>query len=42
MEEQKIIAKIAQPIVFETLIRHPTEEEQAEAANLPFIDLDLH
>lgn len=32
----------ATPIVYESLVKAPTEAEAAEAATLPFIDLDIH
>lgn len=42
MVEAKVIKALKEPIVFEHLIVAPTEEQAAEAATLPFIDLDLH
>lgn len=42
MTEQKVIKALKEPVVYEHLIVAPTEEQAAEAASLPFIDLDLH
>jgi len=42
MEEQNILGKKSQPRIYESLIREPTAEEAAAAAELPSIDLDLH
>jgi hypothetical protein len=42
MEEQKVIAKISEPIVYESLIRPADEAEEVEAETLSFIDIDIH
>jgi ATP sulfurylase len=42
MEEQKVVAKTSEPIVYESLIREADEAEAIEAETLSFIDLDIH
>jgi hypothetical protein len=42
LEEQKVIAKTSEPIVYESLIREADEAEAIEAETLSFIDLDIH
>lgn len=42
MEEQKILAKKAEPIIYESLVKEPSEQERAEANEMPSIDLDIH
>jgi hypothetical protein len=42
LEEQKVVGRISEPIVYESLIREADEAEAIEAETLSFIDLDLH
>ncbi len=42
MEEEKVIAKTSEPIVYESIIRPADEAEAIEAETLSFIDLDIH
>jgi len=42
MEEQKVLAKKAEPVIYDSLVEAPTEAEMAAAAEMPSIDLDIH
>ena len=42
MEEQKILKRKSDPVIFESLIKAPSADEAAAAAAMPVVDLDMH
>jgi 3'-phosphoadenosine 5'-phosphosulfate synthase len=42
MAEQKVVAAVSEPVIYDTLIKAADEAEACEAETLPFIDLDVH